>query len=597
MRHPASLAAALAASLLLACSSVPLAPQRSEAEKLDVLLADYWEESLRLNPVQATAMGDSRYNDRFPASLTAGYRAEKHAYTERWLTALRALDRARLEGQHRLSYDILVRELEEELAAERFPSHLIPIQQFGGVPSFFAVLASGKSLQPFKTVKDYEDFLKRGDAMAAWMDQAILNMREGVAKGVTQPKAVMQKVLPQLAAHLKEDPTQTVHWGAVAAMPAGLPGAERTRLTSAYREAITTRWVPAYRRLHDFIRDEYLPKCRETVGRSALPDGAAWYAFNVASSTTTTLTPEAIHDLGLAEVKRIRDAMNAVREQVGFKGDLQTFFRHLESDDRYYFAKEEELLEGYRAMQKRISALLPKLFDVFPKADYEVRPVEAFRAQSSAGAMYQSPSPDGSRPGIFYVNTFNLKAQPRFIMETLSIHEASPGHHFQGTIAQEVQGLPAFRRFGTSYVAYSEGWALYAESLGKELGLFSDPYQWYGRLSDEQLRAMRLVVDTGLHAKGWTREQAIAFMRENSSMAESDVVAEVERYIVIPGQALGYKIGEFQIRALRREAEAALGERFDIRAFHRQVLVDGPLPMDVLATKIREWSRSEKSRS
>jgi uncharacterized protein (DUF885 family) len=596
MNHRPAPLAALAACLLLACSSVPLAPARTEADKLDVLLADYWEEYLRFNPVAATAIGDPRYNDRFPSSLSAEYRAETHAAAARWLAALRALDRTRLEGQHRLSYDVLVRDLEERLAGERFPSHLLPLNQFGSVPSFFAVLASGKSLQPFKTVKDYEDFLARGDAMAAWMDQAILRMREGVAQGVTQPRVVMGKVLPQLAAHLKDDPTQTVHWGAVAAMPAGFSEADRARLTGAYRDAIATRWVPAYRRLHDFIRDEYLPRCRDTVGYGALPDGAAWYSFQVASSTTTPLAPEAIHEMGLKEVQRIREAMEAVRVQVGFQGDLQAFFKHLETDDGFYFSKEEELLGGYRELQQRINALLPRLFDVFPKADYEVRPIEAFRAQSSAGAMYQRPSPDGSRPGIFYVNTHNLKAQPRFIMETLSIHEASPGHHFQSAIAQEVQGLPAFRRFGTSYVAYSEGWALYAESLGKELGLFTDPYQWYGRLSDEQLRAMRLVVDTGLHHKGWTREQAIAFMRENSSMAESDIVAEVERYIVVPGQALGYKVGEFQLRALRQEAERELGPRFDVRAFHRQVLVDGPLPMDVLATKIREWIRTEKAR-
>jgi len=287
--------------------------------------------------------------------------------------------------------------------------------------------------------------------------------------------------------------------------------------------------------------------------------------------------------------------MDAVRVEVGFEGDLPAFFRFLETDDRFYFEDEQALLQAYRDQQERIKTLLPTLFDVFPKTDYEVRPVEAFRAASAAGASYMRPAPDGSRPGVFYVNTFNLRAQPKFIMETLSIHEASPGHHFQGSIQQEIEGLPQFRRFG-GYTAYSEGWALYAESLGKELGLFTDPYQWYGRLADEQLRAMRLVVDTGMHHFGWTREQAIDYMRANSAMAESDVVAEVERYVVMPGQALSYKVGERVIRQLREEATRELGEDFDIRAFHRQVLIDGALPMAVLEDKIRAWIGSEKAR-
>jgi uncharacterized protein (DUF885 family) len=289
--------------------------------------------------------------------------------------------------------------------------------------------------------------------------------------------------------------------------------------------------------------------------------------------------------------------MEKVKAQVGFQGDLHAFFKHLQESPEFYYDKADDLLAGFRDIQKKINALLPKEFDVFPRADYEVRPVEAFRAQSAAGAQYQPASADGSRPGIFYVNVFNLKAQPKYGMETLSLHEASPGHHFQIAVAQEAESLPMFRRFN-GYVAYSEGWALYSESIGKELGLFTDPYQWYGRLSDEQLRAMRLVVDTGLHSKGWSREKAIAYMLDNSSMAESDVVAEVERYIAIPGQALGYKIGQLEISKLRGEAEKALGPAFDVKAFHRQVLLDGAVPMDVLATKIHEWiaaTRKEKS--
>ena len=383
-------------------------------------------------------------------------------------------------------------------------------------------------------------------------------------------------------------------WGPVAAMPESFPAAERERLTAAYRAAIAGTLVPAYAKMRDFLRDEYLPEARESVGLGALPDGAAWYAHRVAAQTTTDLTPEQIHQFGLDEVARILSEMNEVREQVGFEGDLQAFFDHLETDDRFYFESEEEALQAYRDQQAKIKTLLPRLFDIAPKTDYEVRPVEAFRAQSEAGASYQSPAPDGSRPGVFYLNTYNLRAQPKFLVDTLSIHEASPGHHFQISIQQEIEDLPAFRRFG-GYTAFSEGWALYAESLGKELGVFTDPYQWYGRLSDEQLRAMRLVVDTGLHHFGWTRQQAIDYMLANSSMAESDVVAEVERYIVIPGQALAYKVGQRVIRELREEAERELGDRFDVRAFHREVLTDGALPMDVLQGKIRAWIAAEKN--
>jgi uncharacterized protein (DUF885 family) len=371
--------------------------------------------------------------------------------------------------------------------------------------------------------------------------------------------------------------------------PDGIPAAERERLRSAYAAAIRDEIVPAHRRLRDFVRDEYLPKTRSTVSWSALPDGQAWYAFHAQEHTTTSMTAEEIHRLGLGEVARILGEMDQVRRAVGFKGDLQAFFAFLETDPQFYFTRGDDLVQGYRDLKVRIDAALPRLFSVFPKADYQVREVEPFRAQSAAGAFYQAPSADGSRPGIFYVNTFNLKAQPKFGMETLSLHEASPGHHFQSTIQQELENLPRFRRFGGDYTAYVEGWALYAEYLGKELGLFTDPYQWFGRLNDEQLRAMRLVVDTGLHAKGWTREQAIRYMLDNSTLAETDVVSEVERYIAWPGQALGYKVGDLRIQGLRKRAEAALGPAFDLRDFHREVLSDGAVPMDVLEAKVDRW--------
>ena len=570
------------------------APAPTEAQKLKALLDAQWEESLQRNPVQATALGDDRFNDRFPNTLSPEWRKEDEALLAKWLKAFKALDRTKLTGQDLLSRDIMVRDLEEAQAGLRFPAHLLPLNQAGSVATFFAQLGSGEGFQPFRNAKDYADWLTRADGVIAWMDQAILNMREGMARGVVQPKVAMVKVVPQLEALIAEDPEKSVFWGPVKALPkTAIPAAEQTRIAAEYRKAITERINPAYRRLRDFIAKTYLPACRDTVGYGQLPDGQAWYAYQVKVMTTTDLDPETIHQTGLKEVKRILGEMEAVKAQVGFKGDLPAFFRHLDSDPQFYYTKAEDLLNGYRDLQKKIDALLPKLFDVFPKANYEVRAVEAFRAESAAGGSYEAGSPDGKRPGIFYANTFNLKAQPKFGMETLSLHEASPGHHFQISIAQEVEGLPNFRRFG-GYNAFAEGWALYAESLGKELGVFTDPYQWYGRLSDEQLRAMRLVVDTGLHAKGWTREQAIRFMRENSSMAESDVVSEVERYIVWPGQALGYKLGQFAIRDLRNEAEAALGHKFDVRAFHRQVLIDGALPLDVLKAKLRAWIAAQK---
>jgi uncharacterized protein (DUF885 family) len=560
------------------------------------VLDRYFEESLKRSPILATAIGDERYNDQLPNSLAEPFRREQAAFDRRFLEELRHFDRAQLQGQDRLSYDVLKNDLEDDLAGLRFPAWLAPINQFDSAPALFAQLGSGQSIKPFRNPKDYDDFLKRLDAAAVLLDQAIANMREGVAKGVTQPKVVMVKALAQLDSLVVDASEKSVFWGPIAEFPAGVPEAERGRLREAYRARIRDVVTPAYRRLRDFVRDTYLPACRTSVGLSALPDGAAWYAYLVLNQTTTDLTPAQIHEIGLKEVARIRGEMEGVRQQVGFKGDLKAFFKHLEQGDEFYFTNADALLQGYRELQKKINALVPKEFDVFPKADYEVRPVEAFRAESAAGGSYQSGTPDGARPGVFYVNTWNLKAQPKFGMETLSLHEASPGHHFQVSLAQEIQDLPAFRRYG-GYTAYVEGWALYAESIGKELGLFTDPYQWYGRLADEMLRAMRLVVDTGLHSKGWTREEAIQYMLDNSSMAESDVVAEVERYIVIPGQALGYKIGQLAITDLRREAETELGKGFDAKAFHRVVLTNGALPISVLRTRVREWVAETKARA
>lgn len=585
------------ATLLIATVTLTVSAKPSESQRFNQWLDVSWEETLKREPVLATSLGDPRYNGQLVDETTAAWRADNRRHLQRQLKQLKAFNPQALDARDRLSHGILKLQLEESLQGQRFPDWMLPISQTGGMPSFLAQLGSGQSLQPFRTTKDYDDWMQRLSLAVPLFDGMVANMRVGISRGVVQPRPVVEKVLPQLAALVVADPEQSIFWGSIKAFPDAVPAADRVRISAQMRQLISDKVNPAYQRLHDFLRDTYLPKTRSTTAWSALPDGKAWYAHYVQSSTTTTLSPDAIHALGQQEVARILGEMEAVRREVKFDGDLQAFFKHLQDEPRYYYQKPEDLLAGYRVLQTRINGLLPKLFDIAPKADYEVREVEAFRAASAAGASYQSPSSDGSRPGVFYVNTFNLKAQPIFGMETLSLHEASPGHHFQVAIAQEDTNLPKFRRFNTFYVAYVEGWALYAESLGKELGLFTDPYQWYGRLSDEQLRAMRLVVDTGLHNKGWSRQQAIDYMLVNSSMVESDVVSEVERYIANPGQALGYKIGQLEISRLRREAEAALGARFDVKKFHRLVLTSGQLPMRVLRDTVNAWVQAEKTRS
>ncbi|MFO1425382.1 MAG: DUF885 domain-containing protein [Steroidobacteraceae bacterium] len=600
LRPATALAVALAATVASAgVGAAGAAPApRGAAAKLDALYEAYFEDELKLRPTHASYIGDERYNDRLENSASPEFEAAAVAIERRYLQRAKAIDARGLAPSARVSREIFVRERELALEGLRFPARLLPIDQMGSMASEFAVLGSGAGAQPFRDGKDYENFLSRARDFAAWADSAIVAMREGVARGVVQPRIVVERVLPQLRelAAAARDPEKSLFWQPVASMPATIPVADRERLVARYREAIVQQIAPAYARLADYLESEYLAHARSSVGWSALPNGADWYRYRVRTQTTTNLAADEIHALGLGEVARIRGEMDAVMRQVGFQGSLREFFRYVQADDRFYYTRAEDLVAAYLELKKRIDARLPTMFSDFPRADYEVRPVEAFRAASSPGAFYQGPSADGRRPGIFYVNTYNLRAQPKYGMETLSLHEASPGHHFQVSIQQELTDLPKFRRFN-DYVAYSEGWALYCESIGKELGMFTDPWQWYGRLSDEMLRAMRLVVDTGLHAKGWSREQAIAYMQDNSSMADSDIVAEVERYIVWPGQALGYKVGQLRITALRARAQQELGARFDVKEFHSQVLRDGAVPMDVLEAKIGRWIAEKKKRA
>jgi uncharacterized protein (DUF885 family) len=574
---------------VVALAGCAATPSTSSADKtLNMLVDEYFERQLELSPMNATAIGDSRYDDRLDESTSPGYREKVFAIERAYLDRAHAIDAAALTPAARLTYDIFVSEREQALAGQPFHEEYLPINQMSGLPMDLAVYGSGSGAQPFATVRDYERFLARARQFPRWVDGAIALMRAGMAQGITLPRPAVGKMIPQLRELVTPTAEASLFWGPITAMPRAFSAADRARLTREYSAALTREVLPAYARLADFLERDYLPAARTSVGWSALPDGPAWYRWRIRGATTMDMAPEEIHQLGLAEVARIRAEMLAVKQQVGFSGDLPAFFTFLQNDPRFYFTSEQQLLDAYRDVKRRIDALLPKLFADFPKADYEIRPVEPFRAASAAGGSYQAPSADGKRPGIFYINTHDLRAQPRFGLETLSLHEAAPGHHFQISIQQELTDLPRFRRFN-GYVSYAEGWALYAESLGKELGVFTDPYQWYGRLSDEMLRAMRLVVDTGLHAKGWSREQAIRYMLDNSSMAESDVIAEVERYMVWPGQALGYKLGQLRITALRAEAQAALGGRFDLREFHAQVLRDGALPMDVLSAKIERW--------
>jgi uncharacterized protein (DUF885 family) len=586
-------AAPTASSAPAAAPVVATAATAAESRRLRELVDGYFEDFLRLNPLVATSIGDPRYDDRFEVSISPEWRARAERLEFDYLAKLREVDKARLQGQDLLTYQVFESAREIELEGFRYPGYLMPLNQFYSVPNTFAQLGSGNGLQPFKTVEDYEKFLRRLDGFVAWTDQAIVNMREGVTRGYTLPKVLTERTLPQLAAHVVARPEDSVYWGPVRNMPASFSAADRERITAAYRAAIEGKVVPSYRRLHDFMRDEYLPRGRTTDGLGALPDGDKWYAYRIRDITTTDLAPAKIHEIGLAEVKRIHGEMQSVMDRVGFKGSLDEFFRFLNTDPRFVWPNREALVAGYVDIMNRVDPQLPKLFDVLPKAAYEVRAVEPFREKSAAGGSYQAASEDGSRPGIFYANTYDLTARPKWAMEALSLHEGNPGHHFQISIAREQEDLPRFRRFG-GYTAYSEGWGLYAESLGPDLGMYKDPYQYFGRLEGELFRAIRLVVDTGLHAKGWTREQVLAYIDENSATSEARRVAETERYMAIPGQALAYKLGQLRISELRSRAERELGPRFDVRKFHSAILIDGPLPLDVLEAKVDRWIAAEK---
>jgi uncharacterized protein (DUF885 family) len=563
--------------------------------RLDQLAEAFFDATLPLNPQAATSIGDARYNHVYTAGFVPQTRAAFQALRAEYEQRLQAIDRAALDEEHQITYDVFRWNLQSAREGERFPGHLVPLNQFFNFTAGFVQMGTGTGLHPFRTVKDYEDFLARMTGFEQVVDAAIANMREGMASGVVQPRVLMERVLPQLSAHLVDDPTQSLFWGPITNLPQSFSPAERERMTAAYTTAIRGRVVPAFRRLHDFVRDEYMPRTRTTVGLGGLPDGRAWYEYQVRSNTTTNLTPEQVHEIGLSEVARIHREMETVMRQVGWQGDLASFMRHVQTDPRYRYTTREEMLADFRAAQARIDASTDRLFDIKPSANYEIRPVEPFRERSFSGGSYTPASLDGSRPGVFHLNTYDPPSRARYGMESLLIHEGSPGHHFQISVARELEHLPRLRRFG-GFTAFSEGWGLYAETLGRELGLYMDPYQYYGYLASELWRSIRLVLDTGIHARGWTLEQAMEYARRNSPNSETTIQAEVERFAAIPGQGLAYKIGQMKITELRLRAQAALGPRFDIKAFHRAVLDSGALPLDVLDARIDRWIAEQQSR-
>jgi len=572
-------------------SSAAVMPQ-SAAEQYLAMTDNFFNDLLKLEPIYATFVGVNDYNDQFGGALTEEYLKARHDLNSRYFSQAKSIDEDKLPAALKLSYDMFIYDRNMALIGETYPEYFLPINQFYSTVFTMIQLGSGESAQPFNTVKDYQNWLGRLRGFINWTKLAQQRMDEGIASKVVLPRVLVERIIPQLDAQLVTGAENSLFYSPINVLPEGFTADQKSQLTAEYTQLIDTELLPAMTQLRDYVNNIYLPNSRASDGWWGLPNGKDWYQHLANKHTTTTLPVDEIHQIGLSEVARILSEMDKVREQVGFKGDLNAFFASLSSEPEYFFTDKQDLIDGYTSIKKRINSVLPQYFDVMPTADYIVKPVESFREKSAAGASYEAPAVDGSRPGIFYINTYNLNAQPKWGMTTLSLHEAAPGHHFQIAIKQELTDVPEFQRF-QGYTAFEEGWALYAEYLGVEMGVFNDPYQYFGKLSDEMLRAMRLVVDTGLHAKGWSREQAIQYMKDNSPMAESDIIAEVERYMAIPGQALSYKVGQLTILRLRADAEKALGDKFDLKGFHDQLLTTGSLPMAVMENKIAAWIKAE----
>ena len=585
-------AVALAVVLPFADAAAATAARSPAAERLYALFDSTWEKELALNPMMATYTGDARYNDRWTDMSAAGI-AQRHQHDRDTLAALRAIPRDQLTPAEQLDYDLFAREYEQQLATHPFKPWLYQINQRGGIQT----LSETAEILPFRTVKDYEDWIARLQGVGTLVDQHIAMLDEAAREGRTQPRVIMERLTPQLALQVVDSPEKSPFYAPFRRFPDSIGAADRARLDAAGRAAIASSVLPAYKRLQTAFTQRYLPATRSSVGISGTPQGADFYRERIAYHTTLNgLTADEIHAIGLAEVARIRGEMTKIKDQVGFKGTLQDFFVFLRTDPQFYYKTPQELFQAYLAVSKRIDPGLVKLFGKLPRTPYGLRAIPDTSAPNTTTAYYQPPAADGSRAGYYYVNLYRPEVRPKYEMEVLSIHEAVPGHHLQIALALEQASMPQFRR-NAGYTAYIEGWALYSESLGEELGLYQDPYSKFGQLTYDMWRAVRLVVDTGLHAKGWSRQQAIDFFKDNAAKTEADIVNEIDRYIAWPGQALAYKIGQLRISALRREAETTLGPRFDIRAFHDTLLATGAVPLDVMEPRMRAWIATQQNTS
>ena len=565
----------------------------ADNKELAILFDNYYEDRMKLYPLEATQNGDNRYNDKLYADFTDNYRKQLKEFYTNYLAYINHYEREQLNENDKISFDVFKREMEMNLEGLQFHQNYLVFDQFEGLPLFIGQMASGDGIQPFKTAKDYDNWLLRMKGFSVWADSAIGYFKKGIESKYVLPKSLVVKMIPQMKDMANDTIEKHLFYTPVTKFPKDITEADKQRLTAAYKESIKLNIVPAYKKLYDFLSNEYLPKAKTTSGINDIPDGKAYYNYLVKSWTTTNKTPEEIYQTGLSEVKRIRTEMEKTRDAVGFKGSLKEFFEYVKTDkDLMPYKTPEEILNAFRNIQKTIDPNLKKMFGVTPKTKFEIRQTEAFRA-ASGSAEYNQGSADGSRPGIFYIpiidaTKFNITSG----MESLFLHEAIPGHHYQVSLQQENDKLPKFRRF-CWYGAYGEGWALYCESLGKELGLYTNPYQYMGALGDEMLRAVRLVVDVSLHTGTMTREQAIAYMMENQATTIEEATAAIERYMAIPAQALSYKIGALKLRELREKYHTKLGNKFSLSNFHDELLKDGCLPLETLEKKMDTWAEKQ----
>ncbi len=561
---------------------------------LNKMLDNYYEEGLKLNPLKATFSGDTRYNNSFPNILSDEYNSELKKYYTHYKEEVSKFEDSQLSETEKMSKNILLWECKINLETLKFKNRMyFPIDQMWSVNLLMGQLASGSSAQPFKTVDDYNNWLERVDGFVIWLNSAESRMKEGMAAGYVLPKSLITKVIPQLKAMAEPNVEQNLFYSPIKNFPENFSEEDKKQVTEAYSKMVSEKIVPAYKSLHDFMAGEYLKAGRTTTGIADTPEGEAYYKHQIKLYTTTEMTADEIHKLGLNEVARISSEMEKVKEQIGFKGDLKAFFNHVRTNKELMpFNNPQEIIDNFYAMHETMKPKLEELFDKKPKTTFEVKQTEKFR-ENSASAEYNPGSLDGTRPGIFYTPIPNASEYNVYSDESLFLHEAIPGHHYQISLTQENEDLPMFRKT-LSYSGYGEGWALYSESLGKELGLFTDPYQYFGMLGAEMHRAVRLVVDTGMHSKGWTREQAIQYCLENEAESEAGIISEIERYMANPGQALSYKIGQLKILELRRKAEKELGDRFKIGEFHNQVLETGCVPLQLLENKINKCISDSK---